>query len=143
MPRKTIYLSDEIMPVIGCDEPGAFSRRLTGIIQDWQAVIADAMPELKEAEWLYLMDMLNGVVLEGRQALFLGSDVVESGEMGGLGKKWDVDPRAFGKRIDALPLAGKVAIHDVAYRFWQRHGIVDSHRAVLEKCGAKLTSSRP
>jgi hypothetical protein len=137
MPRKTIYLSDEIMPVIGCDEPGAFSRRLTGIIQDWQAVIADAMPELKEAEWLYLMDMLNGVVLEGRHADFLKDEVLDSAPV--LADKWKIDPRALAKKVDALPLAGKIAIQDVAYRFWQPHGIVTEYREVLETCGARLS----
>jgi hypothetical protein len=138
MPRKSIYLPDGIMPIIGASDSGGFSQRLVGIIKDWQAIIADAMPTLKESEWLYLMDMLNGVVLEGRQALFLGSDIIESGEMDRLDKKWDVDAREFRERIDALTLAGKIAIQDVAYRFWQPHGIVTEYREVLEKCGANI-----
>jgi hypothetical protein len=56
-----------------------------------------------------------------------------------LDKKWDVDAREFGERIDALTLAGKIAIHDVAYRFWQLHGIISDYREVLEKCGARLS----
>ena len=138
MPRKSIYLPDEIMPIIGASDSGGFSRRLVGIVRDWDHITKDAMPELPEKEWLYLMDMLNGVVLEGRQALFLGSDVIEAGENDRLGSKWGVNPHQFGKKIDALSLASKIAIHDVAYRFWQRHGIVNSHREVLERCGARV-----
>jgi hypothetical protein len=138
MPRKSIYLPDEIMPIIGASDSGGFSQRLVGIVRDWENIIHDAMPEMSQKEWLYLMDMLNGVVLEGRQALFLGSDIIESGEMDRLDKKWEVNAREFGKRIDALPLASKIAIHDVAYRFWQPHGIVDDYREVLEKCGANI-----
>jgi hypothetical protein len=136
MPRKSIYLPDEIMPIIGASDSGGFSQRLVGIIKDWQAIIADAMPTLKEAEWLYLMDMLNGVVLEGRHADFLKDEVLDSAPV--LADKWKIDPRALAKKVDALPLAGKIAIQDVAYRFWQPHGIVTEYREVLEKCGANI-----
>jgi hypothetical protein len=138
MPRKTIYLSDEIMPIIGCDEPGAFSRRLTGIVRDWDCMIKDAMPEFTENEWLFLMDMLNGVELEGLHAHNLEADVAECGTKDGLAEKWGVYSKSFARSIDALPLAGKIAIQDVAYRFRQPHGIVTEYREVLETCGARL-----
>lgn len=138
MPRKSIYLSDEVMPIIACDEARGFSSRLTGIITDWHSIIADAMPELTLNEWLFLMDMLNGVVLEVRHATFLANDVAESGLHDGLSEKFELDGMKFAKTIDKLPLAGKIAIHDVAYRFWQRHGIVSDWTEVLTKCGARI-----
>jgi hypothetical protein len=139
MPRKTIYLSDEIMPAIGCDEPGAFSRRLTGIVRDWDCMIKDAMPEFTENEWLFLMHILNGAELEGRHACNLGANVAECGTEDGLAERLGVHVKSFARSIDALPLASKIAIHDVAYRFWQPHGIVTEYREVLETCGARLS----
>ena len=84
------------------------------------------------------MDMLNGTMLESRHVQSLGPDVAGAGTEDGLGEKWDVAPMEFARRIDALPLAGKLAIHDVAYRFWQKHGLVNDWHEVLAKCGAKI-----
>jgi len=138
MPRKSIYMPDEAIEIVGCSEAGGFSQRIVGIIYDWARITHDAMPELAEKEWLYLMDMMNGTVLEGRHAHLLGSEVAESGKEDGLAAKWDLDPMGFAKRIDAMPLSSKVAIQDVAYRFWQPHGIVENYRSVLEECGARV-----
>lgn len=136
--RSTIYIPEEIRDLLGPVQDRGLSQRIAGIITDWHRVITDAMPELTQSEWLYLMDMLNGTVLEGRHVQFLGSDVAESGKEDGLGEKWGIDPMDFGRKIDTLPVAAKLAIHDVAYRFWQRHGIVSDWREVLDKCGAKV-----
>jgi hypothetical protein len=130
------------MPVVGCNEARGFSSRLVDIVYDWDCMIKDAMPEFTENEWLFLMHILNGAELEGRHACNLGASVAECGTEDGLAERLGVHVKSFARSIDALPLAGKIAIQDVAYRFWQRHGIIESHRGVLQKCGAKIAEQR-
>ncbi len=142
MPKKSIYLPDGIEALILpiSETRGGYSNRLAGVISDWSAMLQDAMPEMAEKEWLLICDALNGVVLEGRRADHLGSDVADCAINDGLGEKWGVDGLALGRKIEALPLAGKIAITDVAYRFWVPRGIVDSYTEILQDCGARLAT---
>ncbi|WP_316348491.1 hypothetical protein [Desulfuromonas acetoxidans] len=141
MGSKSVWFSDEALKILAVPEniKGAFSSRNTTIIKGYAAMVAEAMPTLAEKEWLLIMDMLNGTVLDEKGPENLGQDIAECSAEDGLGSKWDCGSGLdLARRVDAMPLSAKFAIQEVAYRFWSETGIVKNYREKLESCGAKI-----
>ncbi|HAW58258.1 MAG TPA: hypothetical protein DCX03_04475 [Bacteroidales bacterium] len=127
------------METIGTRETGVFSTRLNGIIGRYADIVKQHMPELAVNEWLFICDMLNGCDVAERQTMFLHVDIRESGELDGLGVKWEVDYNDLAKRVESMNIAEITAIHDVVYRFWQNAGFFGNKEQLL-KCGARIKS---
>lgn len=141
--RKTIYLTDAAEKVLG-REIDSLSGRINSIVSRYGAITAEECPELSEAEWSLLCDILNGFwsISDSRPeidpAKFLWAEVSDS-EPDGAGEKWGVDIPAFAKRLREMRFAESVAILEVAGRFWKSPNLNQlPTRDLLLEAGAKF-----
>ena len=144
--RTSIYLPVHTQAVLKSYGEGSTSGTITGLIDRYQAITADAMPSLSEAEWSLICDALNGcgvwISTGGPDPfLMLWAEIYDS-EQDGLGEKWGVDIQALARRLRELPLAGRAAVWDVAARFWA-HPKFDKLeiRELLLEVGAKIADA--
>ena len=144
--RTSIYLPVHTQAVLKSYGEGSTSGTITGLIDRYQTITADAMPSLTEAEWSLICDALNGcgvwISTGGPDPfLMLWAEIYDS-EQDGLGEKWGVDVQALARRLRELPLAGRAAVWDVAARFWA-HPKLDKleTREILLAVGAKITDA--
>lgn len=146
MPKKTsMYLPDwlpEYLASYGEENP--LSPSVVALIQRYRSITADACPEFTEQEWSAICDVLNGCgvwlsdVGRTEPAQHIWAELLDSGP-DGIAEKWGVNLADLAKRIRALPLAGKVAVWDVAAKFWADPQLNQiSTLDLLKKAGAKI-----
>lgn len=142
--KTTIYLSDETEKALAAyGEENSLSGSIATIIARYQAITAEATPELSEPEWSAIVDALNGCgawLSAGGvdPAGMVWAELYDS-EPDGIGEKWGVEVRELAERLRALPFAGRCAVWDVAARFWAspRLNEIDT-LALLIESGAKI-----
>ena len=144
--RTSIYMPSHIQAVLKSYGEGSTSGTVTGLIDRYQWITADAMPYLTEAEWSLICDALNGCgtwISAGGPDPFpmIWAGVADS-EQDGLGEKWGVDIQALARRLRELPLAGRAAVWDVAARFWAHEKLNDLEPGkLLLEVGAKIADA--
>lgn len=98
------------------------SSRCNWIAEAYRAVVADELRRIDwtRDEWCAAMDALNGAQMAG---------ISESGvewvgawanlaDAPHLGEKWGIDADDLTRRWRALTAAGRLAVYEVAIRFW-------------------------
>lgn len=140
--RRSVFLSDTALAVLG--EPESLSGRLNSVVIRYGNIIAAECPELAEAEWLLICDMLNATVMDADHrdtdpARYLWVDIGEAGQLDGLAEKWGVDTAALSDRVKAMRLAERIAILEVVGRFWRSPNLnKDDTQKILAESGAKI-----
>ena len=113
------------------------------IVERYARITAEATPELTEAEWCCFCDANNGC------GVFLatgGHDQAESAWANvadsvpdGLDEKWGVSCLKLAEKIRLMTFVGRVAVWDVAARFWSSPRLNDlTARELLVEAGAKI-----
>lgn len=129
--RVSIYLPDPVLPVIGpySDETGvSLSGRLTTIVLRYGDALRRARPQLKRAEWLLVLDALNGVglVAHDRPELAVAGVALEVADhirLNDAGKKWGLSPanaRGLVERLRGLSHIELLSVVEAAEQFWLR-----------------------
>jgi len=67
----------------------------------------------------FIVDMLNGTMMDANTAGLLWADAEDACALDGLDKKWQVDGKAFVEKLKALSPVQALALADAAERFWQ------------------------
>ena len=67
----------------------------------------------------FLVDMLNGSLVDAYTAGTLWASAEDACALDGLDKKWQVDGKAFVEKLKALSHVQALALVDAAERFWQ------------------------
>jgi hypothetical protein len=70
-------------------------------------------------ECWFLVDMLNGSMMDAYTAGTLWASAEDACSMDGLDKKWEIDGKAFVEKLKALSYVQALALVDAAERFWQ------------------------
>lgn len=70
-------------------------------------------------ECWFLVDMLNGSLMDANTAGLLWADAEDACALDGLDKKWQVDGKAFVEKLKKLSDAQALALVDATERFWQ------------------------
>lgn len=142
--KTTIYIPDkpeQILAAFGCDST---SGALATIVERYDRITRESIPELTEAEWSAIADVLNGcgtLLASGGhdQAQSVWAEIADS-EPDGLNEKWGISCRDLSEKLRALPLVGRIAVWDVAARFWASSQLNKmSSTDLLRECGAKIS----
>lgn len=149
LPETLVYSNIELPFAVAqyiapghCKYENENDDRIRQALLDFPKLIAAVMPELKEGEWMYLCDMLNGHLrgeLDKKMEHLIGE--VWEARIDSLPKKWEVDLEAFTERLSELPDASVLAIYHVAKTFWSprmSRVIAGTHKSILEQCGARI-----
>ncbi len=67
----------------------------------------------------FIVDMLNGSLMDANTAGLLWAEAEDAIALDGLDKKWQVDGKAFVEKLKALSYVQSLALVDAAERFWQ------------------------
>ena len=67
----------------------------------------------------FIVDMLNGTIMDANTAGLLWASAEDACALDGLDKKWQVDGKAFVEKLKALSPVQALALADAAERFWQ------------------------
>ena len=70
-------------------------------------------------ECWFIVDMLNGSLMDANTAGLLWASAEDACSMDGLDKKWQVDGKAFVQKLKNLSSIQALALIDAAERFWQ------------------------
>ena len=70
-------------------------------------------------ECWFLVDMLNGSLMDANTAGLLWASAEDACALDGLDKKWQVDGKAFVEKLKKLSDTQALALVDAAERFWQ------------------------
>jgi hypothetical protein len=144
--RATIYLSDAAEAALG-PEAENLSGRINSMLIRYEGIRADACPTLTEAEWSAIVDVLNGTWLmaehtDADPARHLWAEMADSPEMA---EKWGIDIEELVITLRNQPYAARIAIVEVATRFWKSPNLnAASTSDLLREAGARIapTSSR-
>lgn len=146
MPKKSIYIPDEIADIIAAGESESYSGRIAYIISIAHMGMLDAAPELELNEWLAVASAMNGYYLNYEA----GSDTVLRwawlnllDAAPELNETWCVSCGDLARRIQAMPRMAQAGILEVVRAFWARGPEAFKNGAdnyqVLNMVGAKIT----
>jgi hypothetical protein len=138
--RRSIYLTDAAEAAIG---PGAesLSGRINSMLIRYDAIRVEECPALTEAEWCALCDVLNGTYVAAEHtdtdpARFLWAELADAPEMA---EKWHIDHPALVARLRTFSLAERIAVLEVAARFWRSPRLNEASNAeLLAEAGARV-----
>lgn len=103
--------------------------RINAIADRYLQIVEAARPlQFSRAEWLAIFDANNGAgsfdeLVADRGALEWAALAANVADTIDLGDKWGIDQAALVRKIDALPLAAKIAVLEVVQRFWALHDL--------------------
>jgi hypothetical protein len=73
----------------------------------------------------FIVDMLNGTIMDANTAGLLWASAEDACSMDGLDKKWKIDGKVFVEKLKALSHVQALALVDAAERFWANTGTAD------------------
>ena len=136
--KTTIYIPDKIEKLINAFGEGSLSGALATITERYDKITREAIPGMSEAEWSCVCDCLNGcgVWLSAGgpdPAAMIWAEVSDS-EPDGMEEKWGVDCKELSAKLQALSLVGRIAVWDVAARFWASPNLnkISTHDLLIE-----------
>lgn len=147
MARKTsLYLPEQAEKTIKAFGPEASqSGVINTILLRYDPMTRDSMPTLPLNEWQAICDALNGCGVwmsagGPDPAPMVWAEIADS-EPDGFDEKWGISCPALAEKLRGLPLAGRIAVWDVAAKFWAAPELNTMEMAdLLKKCGAKITA---
>lgn len=87
--------------------------------------------QLTEGEWLLLMDVLNGTILEPATIPYVWAEIADALDGNpDLATKWDVAGHALVEKLRRMPYAELAAVADAVERFWLTAPHMDGHTAL-------------
>lgn len=130
--RVTIYLPDHVRAALGpCGEDSgvSLSGRVATIVLRYQEAVRRSRPRLSRAEWMLILDALNGVgrlAEERPEAAVAGLalEVYDHLRLNDAARKWSLTPaQATGlvDRLRALSYVEALSIVEAAEQFWTHH----------------------
>ena len=124
--KISIYAGEPIERAFALDEGLTRSGRLNAIVAAYLDIMADqiASVPLTRAEWCAIFDARNGEGIgrgvsgaeDGQTWRFAWANIADSPE---LDAKWGIDHKALASRMQAMPIAVRIAIMEACGRFWQ------------------------
>lgn len=117
------------------DNGPALIQRATEDLGDYYDLLDRSRPQLSEREWLLLMDVLNGTILDRISVSHIWAEVDDATrDDPGLAGKWEVNVSDLIERLRAMSSVERLAVADTVRRFWLTASTVD-HREALRNIG--------
>lgn len=116
----SIYLRPELeaeLEARGDNRNHVIHRDLERLYTLYRLALREVKLTLPEC-W-FLVDMLNGSLMDANTAGLLWADAEDACALDGLDKKWQVDGKAFVEKLKKLSDAQALALVDATERFWQ------------------------
>lgn len=121
MPSTSLYLDEGIIKTLAQYQIDAGERSaiVTGIIERYTEACRRELPrDWSRGEWLAMMDMLNATMIEPLTIAHLDHEVEDAIKLDHLDDKWHIDGAEFLGRVRALCYGARMAICDLAQRYW-------------------------
>ena len=118
----SIYLRPELEAEIearGSNRNHIIHRDLERLYTLYRLALREVKLTLSEA-W-FIVDMLNGTIMDANTAGLLWASAEDACALDGLDKKWQVDGKAFVKKLKKLSDTQALALVDATERFWQEN----------------------
>lgn len=99
----------------------SLSQRLSAVADRYRYICEEMCPDLTEAEWNALRDVLNGYWLLGDTRLGLSGiplSIEDGDRYDGLGAKWAIDAKALADKVDAMDAGTRIALVEAVERWW-------------------------
>jgi hypothetical protein len=135
-PRLAVYGAPPILAALEAvgagrtDGDQSRTARLAVICERHDAIVADACPALTAAEWGVILDVRNGAHLLEEAGAMSGpatvaaeiEDLLDDPTWASRHRDLTVeDVRALAQRLATTPFANRVAVVEIAQRWWARH----------------------
>lgn len=135
--KRSVYLTDDTLTTLGQvdaeDRAGwSLSGRLNAIVERYNQIISESMPEFSKWEWSALLDANSGSLI------LLWANVADSPE---LPEKWGINLQNLVVKLQGLSRAQAAAVTEAIYRFWH-HCDLPTEEA-MAKAGIKLQEPEP
>jgi len=135
--RLSIYASAPVQRVLALVADNR-SGRLATVCERYLALVDRYCPRLTIGEWYVVIEAMR---MEQNDAWRLVPSVVRDAEKReGLCSEWEIDVEDLAPRLELLEDAGRLAIQEIAERFWARRkprNLAEADR-VLREIGAKI-----
>jgi hypothetical protein len=121
MPSTSMYLRDEVLAALAQYQRGGGDRSaaVTAIIERHAEVCRRELPrDWSRAEWMLVCDLFNGTLVEPITIAHLDHEIEDAIRLDHLAEKWKIDGDNFVARVRALCYGGRLAVCDLALRFW-------------------------
>lgn len=127
--RKTIYLGDSVSEVLAMklspEGSGNASLVVDQVCEAYLAVIRRSIPVLSENEWWLILDAVNGTHLEPNSFEQVTVSIEDAVRYENLADKWSVNEADLLARVHAWNPGERLAVLDLAMRYWARDRNVD------------------
>lgn len=103
------------------DDQLSLSQRLSAVADRYRYICDEMKPELSEAEWNALRDVLNGYWLLSDARLGLSGiaiNIIDGDLYDNLGAKWGIDAKALAAKVDAMDAGTTVALVEAVEKWW-------------------------
>ncbi len=124
MKKEPRTVSIYLRPVLEAELEARGSNRNHIIHRDLERLYTLYRLALREVkltlpEAWFIVDMLNGSMMDANTAGLLWAEAEDAIALDGLDKKWKIDGKAFVEKLKKLSDAQALALVDAAERFWQ------------------------
>lgn len=89
--------------------------------------------ELSVSEAWFIVDMLNGTIMDANAAGLLWASAEDACALDGLDEKWKLDGKAFVQKLKNLSGIQAMALVDAAERFWQANNTGEASNEDLKR----------
>jgi len=142
--RQSIYVPDDIKAILDSFGENSVSGAIARLVERYDKITRDETPELSGPEWSAVCDILNGcgslLSSGGHDHAPMAWASIMDAQQDGTGEKWGIDCVVLAQKVRCLSLAGRLAVWDVAARFWASPRLNDlATLDLLLESGAKVT----
>ena len=120
--RSTVYLPDKLQKILASyGDEKSLSGCIATLITRYDKITREACPALSDSEWFLICEALKGdggLVTGGVDQAGMVWAAISDAAQSALGEKWGVNCRELADKLQHLSLAGRIAVSDVAARFW-------------------------
>lgn len=149
--RFTLYVSKKVASVLDSverteDDPGpSRGERIHAVCDRYMLMVRESVPTLTENEWMGIVWAFNGGEgVNGGQAeasaFLMSRKLADTNEYENSAAECGYDNDTLLKKIDAMPIATRLAVLEVTDRWWaKQNGDGATNRQRLIASGAKIS----
>lgn len=135
-----IHLAPDALEALKLGDTDTLSGRIAEVARRFWPLVQASIPDLTTREWCAIFDVLNGAHMVPEMNESMGVVMVNSADgmvlsmadSPEMGEKWDIDHLALVRKLDAMSVAQRIAVAEVARCFWVKcAGYVESWGAAV------------
>lgn len=138
--KFSVYAGEPLASVLAGYETER-SARVNQVCADWRELISAAVPKMSVAQWLAVIDCLNGTMIDDDATMrHAWAEVSDSTE---ICEKWEVDQAGLVATLRAMKWPELMAVRETIRRYWLvlASAEVMSNAEALRLAGAGLSDA--